>query len=66
MSEGTTGRNAMTDNTTNWKDIWISIQELGAALAPVLNCKGAPPEWAIRLADALHEADEQCQEQIYD
>ncbi len=48
----------MTEYTPNWNDVWAAMQELGAALRPVFDCKGAPPEWATKLGDALDQADE--------
>lgn len=45
--------------TVDWDDVWAAVQELGAALRPVFEFQGAPPEWATKLADALDEADRQ-------
>lgn len=49
----------------NWCAIWIAIQELGAALAPLLDA-GNPPDWAHKLDEALDEAlqhvEEHCPE----
>lgn len=42
--------------TINWKDIWVALQELGAALRPLLD-SGNVPDWAVRLSDALDDAE---------
>ena len=43
--------------SADWNDIWTALQELGAAMRPVLD-SGNVPAWAARLADAMDEAEE--------
>ena len=43
--------------TGMWCDIWRAMQDLGAALHPLIE-SGNVPEWATRLAEALDEAEE--------
>lgn len=41
----------------NWNNIWVTAQELGAALRPLIE-SGDAPEWAVELSNALVDADE--------
>lgn len=59
MSDQPTQPNAGTlpeTEAVSWNAIWIAIQELGAAMRPLLDSHDAP-EWAINLGDALTDAD---------
>lgn len=47
--------------TINWNTIWVSMQELNAALRPLLASDGAP-DWATKLDNALFEANETVEE----
>lgn len=47
--------------TINWNTIWVSMQELNAALRPLLASDSAP-DWATKLDNALFEANETVEE----
>lgn len=47
----------MTDEPIKWNDIRIAAQDLGSAMRPLLE-SGNVPDWAVRLSDAIDEANE--------
>jgi hypothetical protein len=44
------------ETAVNWNDIWVAVQEMGAALRPVFDLDPIP-RWALRLRAALDFAD---------
>lgn len=54
-----------TEPAADWNDIWSAMQELGAAIEPLMEL-ASPPSWAISLRFvmdvALPEVEELCAE----
>lgn len=44
-----------TEPDAHWGDIWIAMQELGAAIAPLFEL-ASPPSWAVTLRFAMDVA----------
>ena len=41
-----------------WNPVWVAMQELAAALRPIME-RGDAPEWAVELNNALVDADDE-------
>jgi hypothetical protein len=50
----------------DWNGIWVALQELGAALKPVLHSGNIPPRWADTLSTMLDEAIPDVEERCSD
>lgn len=51
-----TADNQTTETPTDWNAIWVAMQELGAAMQPVLD-SAKIPAWARRLERAMDAAE---------